>query len=118
MNSKTIGSLLILGTIWTMGVWMIADLGTDSMSAAERLKVFIANKTQVQIVTLVTSLGFICLVLGLYYSSRNLLENIVSEIGGLLLIASLPIMVALNMSDIVALEMEKQFSNGQQTFLD
>ena len=91
---------------------MIADLGTDSMSAAERLKVFIANKTQVQIVTLVTSLGFICLVLGLYYSTRNLLENIVSEIGGLLLIASLPIMVALNMSDIVALEMEKQFSNG------
>ena len=112
MNSKTIGSLLILGTILTMGVWMIADLGTDSMSAAERLKVFIANKTQVQIVTLVTSLGFICLVLGLYYSTRNLLENIVSEIGGLLLIASLPIMVALNMSDIVALEMEKQFSNG------
>ena len=112
MNSKTIGSLLILGTILTMGVWMIADLGTDSMSAAERLKVFIANKTQVQIVTLVTSLGFICLVLGLYYSTRNLLENIVSEIGGLLLITSLPIMVALNMSDIVALEMEKQFSNG------
>ena len=112
MNSKTIGSLLILGTILTMGVWMVFDLGTDSMSAAERLKVFIANKTQVQIVTLVTSLGFICLVLGLYYSTRNLLENIVSEIGGLLLIASLPIMVALNMSDIVALEMEKQFSNG------
>ena len=112
MNSKTIGSLLILGTILTMGVWMVFDLGTDSMSAAERLKVFIANKTQVQIVTLVTSLGFICLVLGLYYSTRNLLENIVSEIGGLLLISSLPIMVALNMSDIVALEMEKQFSNG------
>ena len=112
MNSKTIGSLLILGTILTMGVWMIFDLGTDSMSSAERLKVFIANKTQVQIVTLVTSLGFICLVLGLYYSTRNLMENIVSEIGGLLLIASLPIMVALNMSDIVALEMEKQFSNG------
>ena len=112
MNSKTIGSLLILGTILTMGVWMVFDLGTDSMSSSERLKVFIANKTQVQIVTLVTSLGFICLVLGLYYSTRNLLENIVSEIGGLLLIASLPIMVALNMSDIVALEMEKQFSNG------
>ena len=112
MNSKTIGSLLILGTILTMGVWMIFDLGTDSMSSAERLKVFMANKTQVQIVTLVTSLGFICLVLGLYYLTRNLLENIVSEIGGLLLIASLPIIVALNMSDIVALEMEKQFSNG------
>ena len=72
----------------------------------QTIEVFIANKTQVQFVTLVTSLGFICLVLGLYYSTRNLLENIVSEIGGLLLIASLPIMVALNMSDIVALEME------------
>ena len=112
MNSKTIGSLLILGTIFTMGVWMFFGLGNDNMSSAERLKVFIENKTQVQIVTLVTSLGFVCLVLGLYYLTRNLLENIVSEIGGLLLIASLPLMLAINMSDIVALEMEKQFSNG------
>ena len=112
MNSKTIGSLLIVGTLLTMGVWMIFGLGTDNMSSAEKLKVFIENKTQVQIVTLVTSLGFICLVLGLYYSTRNLLDNILSEIGGLLLIASLPLMIALNMSDIVALEMEKQFSNG------
>ena len=112
MNSKTIGSLLIVGTILTMGVWMVFGLGTDNMSSAEKLKVFIENKTQVQIVTLVTSLGFICLVLGLYYSTRNLLDNILSEIGGLLLIASLPLMIALNMSDIVALEMEKQFSNG------
>ena len=112
MNSKTIGSLLIVGTILTMGVWMVFGLGTDNMSSAEKLKVFIENKTQVQVVTLVTSLGFICLVLGLYYSTRNLLDNILSEIGGLLLIASLPLMIALNMSDIVALEMEKQFSNG------
>ena len=112
MNSKTIGSLLIVGTLLTMGVWMVFGLGTDNMSSAEKLKVFIENKTQVQIVTLVTSLGFICLVLGLYYSTRNLLDNILSEIGGLLLIASLPLMIALNMSDIVALEMEKQFSNG------
>ena len=112
MNSKTIGSLLIIGTLLTMGVWMIFGLGTDNMSSAEKLKVFIENKTQVQVVTLVTSLGFICLVLGLYYSTRNLLDNILSEIGGLLLIASLPLMIALNMSDIVALEMEKQFSNG------
>ena len=112
MNSKTIGSLLILGTILTMGVWMVFGLSSDNMSSAEKLKVFIENKTQVQIVTLVTSLGFICLVQGLYYSTRNLLDNILSEIGGLLLIASLPLMIALNMSDIVALEMEKQFSNG------
>ena len=112
MNSKTIGFLLIVGTLLTMGVWMIFGLGTDNMSSAEKLKVFIENKTQVQVVTLVTSLGFICLVLGLYYSTRNLLDNILSEIGGLLLIASLPLMIALNMSDIVALEMEKQFSNG------
>ena len=112
MNSKTIGSLLIVGTLLTMGVWMIFGLGTDNMSSAEKLKIFIENKTQVQVVTLVTSLGFICLVLGLYYSTRNLLDNILSEIGGLLLIASLPLMIALNMSDIVALEMEKQFSNG------
>tara|TARA_B100000029_G_C17608870_1_gene968554 strand:+ start:10831 stop:11427 length:597 start_codon:yes stop_codon:yes gene_type:complete len=112
MNSKTIGSLLIAGTILTMGVWMFFGLSTDNMSPADRLAVFIENKTQVQIVTLVTSLGFMCLVLGLYYSTRNLLESIFSEIGGLLLIASLPFMVALNMSDIVALEMEKQFSNG------
>ena len=112
MNSKTIGSLLIVGTILTMGVWMVFGLSSDNMSSAEKLKVFIENKTQVQIVTLVTSLGFICLVLGLYYSTRNLLDNILSEIGGLLLIASLPLMIALNMSDIVALEMEKQFSNG------
>ena len=112
MNSKTIGSLLILGTILTMGVWMVFGLSSDNMSSAEKLKVFIENKTQVQIVTLVTSLGFICLVLVLYYSTRNLLDNILSEIGGLLLIASLPLMIALNMSDIVALEMEKQFSNG------
>ena len=112
MNSKTIGSLLIAGTILTMGVWMFFGLSTDNMSPADRLAVFIENKTQVQIVTLVTSSGFMCLVLGLYYSTRNLLESIFSEIGGLLLIASLPFMVALNMSDIVALEMEKQFSNG------
>ena len=112
MNSKTIGSLLIVGTILTMGVWMVFGLSSDNMSSAEKLKVFIENKTQVQVVTLVTSLGFICLVLGLYYSTRNLLDNILSEIGGLLLIASLPLMIALNMSDIVALEMEKQFSNG------
>ena len=112
MNSKTIGSLLIVGTILTMGVWMFFGLSTDNMSPADRLAVFMENKTQVQIVTLVTSLGFICLVLGLYYSTRNLLDNILSEIGGLLLIASLPLMIALNMSDIVALEMEKQFSNG------
>ena len=112
MNSKTIGSLLIVGTILTMGMWMVFGIGTDNMSSAEKLKVFIENKTQVQIVTLVTSLGFVCLVLGLYYSTRNLLDNILSEIGGLLLIASLPLMIALNMSDIVALEMEKQFSNG------
>ena len=84
MNSKTIGCLLIVGTILTMGVWMGFGLSSDNMSSAEKLKVFIENKTQVQIVTLVTSLGLICLVLGLYYSTRNLLDNILSEIGGLL----------------------------------
>ena len=35
MNSKTIGSLLIVGTILTMGVWMVFGLSSDNMSSAE-----------------------------------------------------------------------------------
>ena len=112
MTSKAIGSLLILGTILTMGVWMAFDLGTDSMAPADKLNVLIANKTQVQIVSLVTTLGFVCLIIGLHYLSRNLSNHILTEIGGLLLIALVPLLVALNMSDLAALEAEKEFSNG------
>jgi len=112
VNTKVIGSLLILGTILTMGVWMVFGLNTDSMSPADKLNVLIANKTQVQIVSLVTTLGFAFLIIGLYYLSRKLSDHILSEIGGLILIAMLPLLIAINMSDVVALESEKLYSNG------
>tara|TARA_Y100000996_G_scaffold398705_1_gene367005 strand:+ start:597 stop:1250 length:654 start_codon:yes stop_codon:yes gene_type:complete len=112
MTSKIIGSLLILGTILTMGVWMFFGVDTDNMSPSDKLNVLIANKSQIQIITFVTTFGFACLIIGLHYLSRKLSDHILSEIGGLILIAMLPLIISINMSDLVALESEKLYSNG------
>ena len=63
-------SLLILGTILTMGVWMFFGVDTDNMSPSDKLNVLIANKSQIQIITFVTTFGFACLIIGLHYLSR------------------------------------------------
>ena len=116
MNSKVIGGMLILGTILTMGVWMVLDVDTSDMAPSAKMTALIAEKDKVEIMSILNVFGVISMFTGLYFLTRTLksddtVSNTLSEIGGLLLLLSVPVWVVLVGSDISAIEIAKKHGN-------
>ena len=116
MNSKIIGAMLILGPILTMGVWIVFDIDTSNMTPSDQMATILAPSKKVELSSILNVFGVMSMFTGLYFLTRtlksdNTVSNTVSEIGGLLLLLSVPVWVVLVGSDISAIEIAKKHGN-------
>ena len=116
VNSKIIGAMLILGPILTMGVWIVFDIDTSDMTPSDQMATILAQSKKVELSSILNVFGVMSMFTGLYFLTRtlksdNTVSNTVSEIGGLLLLLSVPVWVVLVGSDISAIEIAKKHGN-------
>ena len=116
MNSKIIGAMLILGPILTMGVWIVFDIDTSDMTPSDQMATILAQSKKVELSSILNVFGVMSMFTGLYFLTRtlksdNTVSNTASEIGGLLLLLSVPVWVVLVGSDISAIEIAKKHGN-------
>ena len=116
MNSKVIGLMLILGTILTMGVWIVFDIDTSGMSPSDSMTAILAEKTKAEIASILNVFGVMSMFTGLYFlakslKSDNTVSNHFSEIGGLLLLLCVPLWVVMVGANISAIDAAKEFGN-------
>ena len=116
VNSKIIGAMLILGPILTMGVWIVFDIDTSDMTPSDQMATILAQSKKVELSSILNVFGVMSMFTGLYFLTRtlksdNTVSNTVSEIGGLLLLLSVPVWVVLVGSDISAIEIAKNHGN-------
>ena len=116
MSSKVIGLMLILGTILTMGVWIVFDIDTSGMSPSDSMTAILAEKTKAEIASILNVFGVMSMFTGLYFlakslKSDNTVSNHFSEIGGLLLLLCVPLWVVLVGANISAIDAAKEFGN-------
>ena len=108
--------MLILGAILTMGVWMIFDIDTSGMSPSDSMTAMLADKSKVEIASILNVFGVMSMFTGLYFlakslKSDNTISNHFSEIGGLFLLLCVPIWVVLVGADLSALDAAKEYGN-------
>ena len=120
MNSKVIGAMLILGPILTMGVWIVLDVDTSDLTPSDQMATILAQSKKVELGSILNVFGVMSMFTGLYFLTRtlksdNTVSNTVSEIGGLLLLLSVPVWVVLVGSDISAIEIAKKHGNEFKT---
>tara|TARA_B110000014_G_C20068858_1_gene557240 strand:- start:370 stop:1023 length:654 start_codon:yes stop_codon:yes gene_type:complete len=116
VNSKVIGAMLILGPLLTVLPWIALGSDTSGMAPSEQITAILAEAGTVEATSILNVFGGIFMFAGLYFLARSLKsENTVSnhfaEIGGLLLLVSLPIWVALMGTDISAIDAAKEHGN-------
>ena len=116
MSSKVIGLMLILGTILTMGVWIVFDIDTSGMSPSDSMTAILAEKTKAEIASILNVFGVMSMFTGLYFlakslKSDNTVSNHFSEIGGLLLLLCVPLWVVLVGSNLSAIQEATEFGN-------
>jgi len=116
MSSKVIGLMLILGTILTMGVWIVFDIDTSGMSPSDSMTAILAEKNKAEIASILNVFGVMSMFTGLYFlakslKSDNTVSNHFSEIGGLLLLLCVPLWVVLVGANISAIDAAKEFGN-------
>ena len=117
MNTKVIGIMLILGPILTMGVWisgLVPD--TSNISPSEAMTTILADKNQVEIGSMLQIFGVIFMFTGLYFLARslksdNVVSNQLAEIGGLLLLLTVPIWVVFMGSWAQAIDAAEKYGN-------
>ena len=116
MSSKVIGLMLILGTILTMGVWIVFDIDTSGMSPSDSMTAILADKNKAEIASILNVFGVMSMFTGLYFlakslKSDNTVSNHFSEIGGLLLLLCVPLWVVLVGANLSAIDAAKEFGN-------
>ena len=116
MSSKVIGLMLILGTILTMGVWIVFDIDTSGMSPSDSMTAILADKNKAEIASILNVFGVMSMFTGLYFlakslKSDNTVSNHFSEIGGLLLLLCVPLWVVLVGSNLSAIQEATEFGN-------
>ena len=80
MNSKVIGAMLILGPILTMGVWIVFGVSTEDMTPSQSLTALLAEKTKVEMSSILNVFGVMSMFTGLYLLARSLKsDNVVSN---------------------------------------
>jgi len=121
MNSKVIGIMLILGPILIMGVWisgLVPDTG--NISPSQSMTTILAEQNQAKIGSMLQILGVIAMFTGLYFLARslksdNVVSNQLAEIGGLLLLLTVPIWVVFMGSWVAAIEAAEKYGNDVGT---
>ena len=113
MNSKVIGAMLILGPLLTVLPWIALGTDTSGMAPSETMTAILAESGTVEARSILNVFGGIFMFAGLYYLARtlksdNTVSNHFAEIGGLLLLVSLPIWVILMGTDISAIDAANQ----------
>ena len=116
MNSKVIGAMLILGPLLTVLPWIALGTDTSGMAPSETMTAILAESGTVEARSILNVFGGISMFLGFYFLARSLksdntISNHFAEIGGLLLLVSLPIWVALMGTDISAIDAAKEHGN-------
>ena len=116
MNSKVIGAMLILGPLLTVLPWIALGTDTSEMAPSQQISTLLAESGAVEARSILNVFGGISMFLGLYFLARSLksdntVSNHFAEIGGLLLLVSLPIWVALMGTDISAIDAAKEHGN-------
>ncbi len=92
MNSKVFGSFMIVGPILAMVMWSVFVPEVGDLSISDGLDKLIANDVAVRFGSLVGAIGFLLMLLGLFFLSRTLRSGnstgiICAEISGLMLIS-------------------------------
>lgn len=113
MNSKVIGAMLILGPLLTVLPWIALGTDTSGMAPSEHITAILVESGTVEARSILNVFGGIFMFAGLYYLARSLksdntVSNHFAEIGGLLLLVSLPIWVILMGTDISAIDAANQ----------
>ena len=116
MNSKVIGAMLILGPLLTVLPWIALGTDTSGMAPSEQITAILVESGTVEARSILNVFGGIFMFAGLYYLARSLksdntVSNHFAEIGGLLLLVSLPIWVILMGTDISAIDAANQHGN-------
>jgi hypothetical protein len=116
MSSKVIGLMLILGTILTMGVWIVFDIDTSGMSPSDSMTAILADKNKAEIASILNVFGVMSMFTGLYFlakslKSDNTVSNHFSEIGGLFLLLCVPLWVVLVGANLSAIDAAQEFGN-------
>ena len=116
MNSKAIGAMLILGPLLTVLPWIALGTDTSGMAPSEQITAILTESGTVEARSILNVFGGIAMFAGLYYLARtlksdNTVSNHFAEIGGLLLLVSLPIWVVLMGTDISAIDAANQHGN-------
>ena len=111
MTARTIGLLLIAGPILTFVHWMgmSGSFNPDGKTAAEAVEMLAKNEALVRIASFISAVGLSAMFLGLYYFSRSLKNgdgkgNTCAEVGGLILLLTLPIIVSVQFGIVAAAE--------------
>jgi len=99
-----------------MGVWIVLDIDTSDMTPSAKMTAILAESTKAELSSILNVFGVMSMFTGLYFLTRtlksdNTVSNTVSEIGGLLLLLSVPVWVVLVGSDISAIEIAKKHGN-------
>jgi len=116
VNSKVIGAMLILGPLLTVLPWIALGTDTSGMAPSEQITAILVESGTVEARSILNVFGGIFMFAGLYYLARSLksdntVSNHFAEIGGLLLLVSLPLWVALMGTDISAIDAAKEHGN-------
>jgi len=117
MHSKVIGALLIIGSLLTVLPWIALGTDTSEMAPSQQISTLLAESGAVEARSILNVFGGISMFLGLYFLARSLksdntVSNHFAEIGGLLLLLSLPIWVALMGTDISAVDAAKEIGGA------
>ena len=113
MNSKVIGAMLILGPLLTVLPWFVFGSDTSDLTPTETITVILEESGATEARGILNVFGGIFMFAGLYFLARSLksdnaVSNHLAEIGGILLLVTLPIWVALMGTDIMAIDAAKQ----------
>ena len=116
MNSKVIGSFLILGPLLLVIPWFTLGVDVSGMSPTEHMAAVLEKSTRSEVSGILNVFGAIFFFTGLYYLSKSLksddsISNSLSKLGGLLIILCLPMFATLVGSELIAIESAQDFGN-------
>ncbi len=116
MNSKVVGSFLILGPLLLVIPWFALGVDVSGMSPSEHLAAVLEKSGQSEASGILNLFGAIFFFTGLYYLSKSLksddgISNALAKLGGLLIILCLPMFATLVGSELIAIESAQEFGN-------
>ena len=116
LNSKVIGSFLILGPLLLVIPWFTLGVDVSGMSPTEHMAAVLEKSTRSEVSGILNVFGAIFFFTGLYYLSKSLksddsISNSLSKLGGLLIILCLPMFATLVGSELIAIESAQDFGN-------